>query len=260
MALNIVDLDETVPLGFGLEYRLNKQEVTKAAAIQIYCKKSNINSSSEISISDEMDSQYKFNTAAETMQISSTDANDDQIVTIYYYADNTEEAPSTQTVILNGQTAVTLSSDIFRIHRMVITSTSGMNQGSVYLSPDTQSLTAGKPDDNIRCSMPANRGFSMQSYLYIPASWKGYMIQQHINSNSSSSLNFELKAYRQPSAVVPNLIYNNQSTPIVHPSIVIEVNTAQAMNAGTLLYYTIKRTNGSTDGDIEFYADVVLIK
>lgn len=261
MALNVVDLREDIPLGFGLDFRLNHNEISEAATLQVYCKKSDISSSSEVSIADEMDSEYKLNGSAESQQISSTDASDSQTITIYYYASSSDTTTSSQTVVLNGQTAVNITNDIYRIHRMVVTSIAGMNAGNVYISPQSQSLTNGKPDDNIRCSMPANRGFSAQSYFFVPSGWKCYLIQQNYISNCSSSIRVELNGYRQPSSLVPSLQYNSQKSLICHPHIELEVNTPPAINAGTTVWYTVKKDDaGSDNANLELYLDFVMVR
>ena len=258
MAWNPIDINDDVALGFGLDYRIEKGSISQSVPFQLYMYKSDV-SENITAIADEMDEFYTLNLASETVQVSSTDISDNQTITIYYFPDGNAEEPSIQQIDLSGNDPITLDEDVFRFHRSFITSFTGNPKGNVYFSPDGTTLTNGKPDSNIRSSIPANRGLSIHSYMYVPPSWKAYLIQQIITSNCDRNNQCELIGVRQINPAVPNLKYIVQKTPISSSSIKYHINTAPAILEKTTFFYDIKKTLGS-DITVECLFEFVLFK
>ena len=243
--LNTVEIPENIPLGYGLDYRADRNEVSEAATQQIYCRFDNIGST-EYPI-DDITQDYYFPTAAETMQISSSNNSDNQNLTLYYYGSTADEEPTSQNITLNGQTAVTLSSDVFRISRLVCAGSN--NAGTVYLYKSGETLTAGVPAGNILCVMKPNTGFSEQSHFYVPKSWTAYLTKIDIISNAVDTIlstrSMELTAYRLLSYAAPSLRYKVQVIPVHTPLISIQEDSAPGLGENTTYLIKAKRTAGT---------------
>lgn len=123
---------------------------------------------------------YPYPTTELTMTVSSDDSNDASggsgavTVEIFYLDGNYIEQSIIKT--LTGLTGVTVSTDIFRPHRMIIRSdgspgTSG-NVGKIYLG--TGSLTLGVPA-TIYAQIDEGKGQTLMSVYTIPANKTGYV-------------------------------------------------------------------------------------
>ncbi len=247
MALNIVEIDDSKPLGFGLDYRLNLNNLVynQAATIQMYCRSIDISSvQSEPLDFIGMDYYFPTNTSGETLQISSSDAADNsQQILVYYYATNASTEPVIQAVTLNGQNAVTLGTDVYRISRLIVNPAFGMNAGNVYLSPDGTSLTAGVPDTNILCGIRPDVGFSEQSFMYVPPGWQGFLTQILINNNSTSAREIVFDVNRQ---ITPTFSVLTQHLILNNGDFFYAETAAPAITGGSLYILRAQRISGST--------------
>lgn len=262
MAFNIVSLREDVSLGFGLDFRTSRDNVSEAVSIQSYMRANNIDGN-EKSIADELSNEfYTFNSSPVDVQISSTDAGDAQTVTVYYFEDSSSDEPTSENVVLNGQTAVTLSNQMYRIYRMIVVGSGSVNAGDVYLSVDGEPLSSGKPTGNILSSMAAGNGFSSHSYIYVPSSWTGYLINQTIVSNCSDANNLTARIYgkRIPNPLSLTSIYQAQRTLVVTPFLSNQLNTPARLTQNGLIHYTVQRVNGASDVELECLFDWVLLR
>lgn len=257
--LNIVELSEDVALGYGLDYRTDRNDVSEAATQQIYCRFDNV-SSTEYPI-DDITQDYYFPTTGEALQISSDDNSDNQNLTLYYYGSADDEEPLSQNITLNGQTAVNVSSNVFRVSRLVCAGAN--NNGTVYLYKSGETLTAGVPAGNIVCIMKPNTGFSEQSYLYVPKTWTAYLINIDILSNALDTIlnsrTMEITAYRLLSHLAPSLRYKVQVIPLHTATINVNEHAAPGLSENTTYLIKARRTAG-TNAQITLTYRFVLLR
>jgi hypothetical protein len=91
----------------------------------------------------------------------------------------------TETVTLNGQTAVTTTGSFFRINKMIVltTGTGLVNAGTIYIG--TGVVTAGVPA-TIYNTMPVGLNTSMSFSYTIPAGYTGYLIYSRLTVGQAS--------------------------------------------------------------------------
>ncbi len=114
---------------------------------------------------------YAHPSSASTMTVSSANANDTsagtgaRTVQVYGLDSNYDEV--TETITMNGQTAVTTSNTYIRANRMVVRSAGSgeTNAGVIYMGTGT--VTAGVPA-NIYSTVGASLGQTLQTFWTVP--------------------------------------------------------------------------------------------
>lgn len=139
---------------------------------------------------------YTFPSVAQTMTVSSANANDTSAGTgartIYIEGLDANYLPISETVALNGQTGVTLVNQYLRIHRAYILTagSGGTNAGIVYVGYGN--ITAGKPA-TVQAHLVAGVAQSLLGYYTIPANRTGYLMNMHFRSDGKG----EFLVYRR---------------------------------------------------------------
>ena len=258
MALNIVDLIESIPLSYGLDFRVDRYNVTESATVQIMAVDNNVSTTE--SIVDYEHITYYFGTTAETMDISSSNNSDTMQVTVYYYSSTSDTEPSTQSVTLSGQTPVTLSSDIFRISKMIISSSaSSLNAGTVYLYKNGTSVTNGVPSSNIVALMAPNIGCSRQSYMYVPAGWNAYLISVNLVNNAVSGNEIRVKEYHMVSPS-SSFLYQVNDITLNNSSYHYDENLAPAIPENSTYVVKSSKSNVLTTATLTVLYHFVLLR
>ena len=142
-------------------------------------------------------------TSITQLQISSSSANDTSagtgartvlITGLYQDSTTSKWIEQTETLIMNGQTAVSsTNTNWIRINRMdVITSGSGQtNAGDIYLSVQATSLTAGVPASNILNAIITGFNNSTSGNFYVPSGYSFYFTKGNcffLNDNNNRIL------------------------------------------------------------------------
>lgn len=89
-------------------------------------------------------------------------------VTISYYITSSAFAVTTETLTLNGNTAVPLSNNCFRILEMKRSDTGQTGNGVVYLFETSQGSTSGVPDDAVYWNMDCEVQIDEVGIIYAP--------------------------------------------------------------------------------------------
>ncbi len=119
--------------------------------------------------------QLAFVGAASSFAIASTNVADTQVIEIEYFADLASQTSVTQNVTLNGQTKVTIGSNMLRIIKL--TNTAPTNPiGVIYIGLNSDTFTAGKPDTNIHAVMVGESGASRMGIIYCPPMKNLYIV------------------------------------------------------------------------------------
>ena len=144
---------------------------------------------------------YVFRDSATTMTASSSDVNDTSAGTgartleVQYLDGNYAEV--VETVTLNGQTPVTVATDILRINRMIVRSagSSGFNEGNLHVG--TGAVTAGVPavthSEIIFTAQGGGENQTLQAIYTVPAGKTGYLFSFDYNSPDNKQTEFWLK-------------------------------------------------------------------
>jgi len=128
---------------------------------------------------------YAYPASAITMQVSSSDVNDDAgdagALTVEIQGLDGDYAEQTETVTLNGQSQVATSNTYLRVFRMrvVTAGASGWNEGTIYCG--TGGPTAGKPDVVYGLIEPFQNQTLMALYT-VPAGYRGVILQTIMTS------------------------------------------------------------------------------
>lgn len=241
MALSYVPINSNLPMGYGVDFRVNRSQLAEAAGDILYCRKTTINNASEEPIDDTISAGYYYPTGPVNCEIVSTNAADTQTITIYYYPDSAATLPSIQQVTLTGTTPVVVPSAVFRGRRMTVTSVAGLNQGSVTM------YETGTPA-NIISAISPNMGFSMDSYIYIPANTTGILIKCEVLTNAESV--WKLQAYRYLSVAVPTYKLKVQEYS-VSSNISLDLNCQPPLPANTTYELTCSGL-GTADATVAY--------
>lgn len=140
---------------------------------------------------------YTLPTTAQTMTVSSSNANDTANGTgarsVYVEGLDGDYVTTSETVALNGQTAVTLTKTYLRVLRsyVVTAGSGGTNAGIIYVGYGT--VTTGKPE-TVQIRLGAGMAQSLLGLYTIPKGRTGYMI----SLNSSSDGKGEIFLYQRP--------------------------------------------------------------
>lgn len=140
---------------------------------------------------------YVYPPSATTMTVSSSDANDTSAGTgartIQISGLDGSYNEVSETIIMNGQTAVTTSNTYLRVNRaLVLTAGSGgANAGIIYVGTGT--VTAGVPVNKYTTINGDGLNQSLQAFWTVPAGYTAYIYQTNISTGNSSNTPAVLK-------------------------------------------------------------------
>lgn len=144
---------------------------------------------------------YDYLSSAQTLTISSDDANDTsagtgaRTVTIFGYDSNF--AAIKESVTLNGQTPVSTSGEFIRVFRMVVNSagSGGENAGKIYAGTGT--VTAGVPA-NPYAAITEGRNQTLMCVWTVPGNKNAYMTSVFVSSQNSSNATVQIRLVARP--------------------------------------------------------------
>jgi|GEM_PF-827624 len=200
---------------------------------------------------------YTFSTGADIDSISSTSASDTQEVTIQGLDVNWEEV--IQTVTLNGQTRVALTTPLIRCYRAYNSNSTELVGHVIIYENDT--TTGGVPDDNtlIRAVIdPTNQQTEMAIYT-IPAGKTGYLLGGYCSTagakrDTSYIINFKTRLFEKVFRTQQKVSINDSATsflPFTYP-------IPQVLPEKTDIIVTAQMAT-STDGSVSAGFSIVLI-
>ncbi len=133
---------------------------------------------------------YSYPASASTMTVSSSDANDTSsgtgARTVRISGLNASYVETSETITLNGQTAVTTTNSYIRMNRaVVLTAGSGeANAGVIYVGTGT--VTAGVPANKFT-TITIGTNQTLQAFWTVPANYTAYLYQINISTGNSSN-------------------------------------------------------------------------
>lgn len=133
---------------------------------------------------------YSYPGSASTMTVSSSDTNDTSAGTgartVLISGLNGDYVETSETITLNGQTAVTTTNSYLRMNRaVVLTAGSGAgNAGIIYVGTGT--VTAGVPA-NIYTTIAVGVNQTLQAFWTVPANYTAYLYQVNLSTGNSSN-------------------------------------------------------------------------
>lgn len=136
---------------------------------------------------------YAYPAAAATVTISSDNAADTSAGTgartVYIEGLSSTWATTSETLTLNGTTAVTSANSYIRINRayVVTVGSGGVNTGIVYIG--TGSVTAGKPAV-VLASLVAGRGQTLQAIYTVPLGYTAYVVMLIVSASGNANARF----------------------------------------------------------------------
>jgi hypothetical protein len=134
---------------------------------------------------------YSYPPSASTMTVSSSDVNDTSAGTgartVLISGLDASYNEASETIILNGQTAVTTVNTYIRMNRaLVLTAGSGgSNAGNIYVGTGT--VTAGVPANIYTVINGDGSNQTLQAFWTVPAGYTAYIYQTNISTGTSSS-------------------------------------------------------------------------
>jgi hypothetical protein len=139
---------------------------------------------------------YAYPASASTMTVSSSDTNDTSAGTgartVTISGLNGSYVETSETITLNGQTAVTTVNSYIRMNRaFVLTAGSGgQNAGVIYVGTGT--VTTGVPA-NVFTTISIGTNQTLQSFWTVPANYTAYLYQTNISTGNSSNTKASLR-------------------------------------------------------------------
>jgi len=140
---------------------------------------------------------YSYPPSATTMTVSSSDTNDTSAGTgartVQIVGLDGDYNEISETIILNGQTAVTTTNSFLRVNRgIVLTAGSGgVNAGIIYVGTGT--VTSGVPANIYTTINGDGTNQSLQSFWTVPANYNAYIYQTNISTGNTSNTPAVLK-------------------------------------------------------------------
>ena len=142
---------------------------------------------------------YSYPPSATTMTVSSSDTNDTSAGTgartVQISGLDGDYNEISETITLNGQTAVTTTNSFLRVNRaLVLTAGSGgSNAGIIYVGTGT--VTAGVPANVYTTINGDGTNQSLQAFWTVPANYNAYIYQTNISTGNSSNTPAVLKTF-----------------------------------------------------------------
>jgi hypothetical protein len=139
---------------------------------------------------------YAYPASASTMTVSSSNTNDTSAGTgartVLISGLDASYNEASETIILDGQTAVTTTNSYIRMNRaVVLTAGSGAdNAGVIYVGTGT--VTSGVPA-NIFTTIIIGANQTLQAFWTVPANYTAYIYQTNISTGNSSNTPAVLK-------------------------------------------------------------------
>ena len=140
---------------------------------------------------------YSYPPSATTMTVSSSDTNDTSAGTgartIQISGLDGDYNEISETITMNGQTAVTTTNSFLRVNRaLVLTAGSGgANAGIIYVGTGT--VTLGVPANVYTTINGDGTNQSLQAFWTVPANYDAYVYQTNISTGNSSNTPAVLK-------------------------------------------------------------------
>lgn len=151
---------------------------------------------------------YAYLTTSATLTISSSSANDTSAGTgartCTIYGCDGDCLEQSETLTLNGQSAVNTANTYLRIWRIIVNTagSGGTNAGNIYVG--TGSLTAGKPA-TVYGKVGIGNGQSLMALWTVPANKKFIMTRARLNHGRSSNSYATIDVFVRPLGGVFNL-------------------------------------------------------
>ena len=140
---------------------------------------------------------YSYPPSATTMTVSSSDTNDTSAGTgartVQISGLDGDYNEISETITMNGQTAVTTTNSFLRVNRaLVLTAGSGgANAGIIYVGTGT--VTLGVPANVYTTINGDGTNQSLQAFWTVPANYDAYVYQTNISTGNSSNTPAVLK-------------------------------------------------------------------
>jgi hypothetical protein len=134
---------------------------------------------------------YSYPPSASTMTVSSSDVNDTSAGTgartVLISGLDASYNEASETIILNGQTAVTTVNSYIRVNRAIVLTagSGGANAGNIYVGTGT--VTAGVPANIYTIINGDGSNQTLQAFWTIPAGYTAYIYQTNISTGTSSA-------------------------------------------------------------------------
>lgn len=134
---------------------------------------------------------YSYPPSASTMTVSSSDVNDTSAGTgartVLISGLDASYNEASETITLNGQTAVTTVNTYIRVNRAIVLTagSGGANAGNIYVGTGT--VTAGVPANIYTIINGDGSNQTLQCFWTVPAGYTAYVYQTNISTGTSSA-------------------------------------------------------------------------
>ena len=134
---------------------------------------------------------YSYPPSASTMTVSSSDVNDTSAGTgartVLISGLDASYNEASETITLNGQTAVTTVNSYIRVNRAIVLTagSGGANAGNIYVGTGT--VTAGVPANIYTIINGDGSNQTLQCFWTVPAGYTAYIYQTNISTGTSSA-------------------------------------------------------------------------
>jgi len=140
---------------------------------------------------------YSYPPSATTMTVSSSNTNDTSAGTgartVQILGLDGDYNEISETITLNGQTAVTTTNSFLRVNRALILTagSGGANAGIIYVGTGT--VTSGVPANIYTTINGDGTNQSLQAFWTVPANYNAYIYQTNVSTGNSSNTPAVLK-------------------------------------------------------------------
>jgi len=140
---------------------------------------------------------YSYPPSATTMTVSSSNTNDTSAGTgartVQILGLDGDYNEISETITLNGQTAVTTTNSFLRVNRAIILTagSGGANAGTIYVGTGT--VTTGVPANVYTTINGDGTNQSLQAFWTVPANYDAYIYQTNVSTGNSSNTPAVLK-------------------------------------------------------------------
>ena len=140
---------------------------------------------------------YSYPPSATTMTVSSSNTNDTSAGTgartVLISGLDGDYNEISETITLNGQTAVTTTNSFLRVNRAIVLTagSGGANAGTIYVGTGT--VTTGVPANVYTTINGDGTNQSLQTFWTVPANYDAYIYQTNISTGNTSNTQAVLK-------------------------------------------------------------------